>query len=597
MTTLSILKGVNLDPLYNYTIDFNSKEEQINYFNDLVHLTTQSKYSYSYLRTNVSIEVPYSYEQLENCNYCYYVNNNKVYYNFITNIEYVNPNNSRINIKLDVFQTYMFDYELGECFVEREHQDRIDPLATNHFVYNIEPESIELGNEYVIKETEELNNVSSNPSELGLMYYYIWATDSLVSGESIFYSTNVNGQPTNTWCYILPVITKEQTALTEIGVMEGNEFKVLETSPSVTAKQAIEKLAQEPKVFAIGISKFPPTELSYSIVPNTPNIRYVINNTQGYVWGTWNNFNVLQIRFQKLEPMRVLTKLTGKYLANFSGVLGTAKDIAREPKLMTYPYKFYKLHMGDVESNLKPELFEDAIMLDLFKSCTPQSTTCIQPNNYAGSATGKENELLVVSNNNIALRTDSWLTYYNNNKATLRSGLLTQVGTAGAITALGLATGGIGLAVAGTQAIGTFGQVASAMQQRQNLKESADSIRSTGDDFGVNDLLNNIAGELETFEIQKDFKEKAYSYFYRRGYACRKYKTPNIKSRYYFNFIKTNEFVANTNQVPAEALEELKEIYNAGVTIWHYRDASTFDYLNYNLENWETFIAGGETNG
>lgn len=597
MTTLSILKGVNLDPLYNYTIDFNSKEEQLNYFNDLVHLTTQRQYSYSYLRTNVSIEVPYSYEQLENCNYCYYVNNNKVYYNFITSVEYVNPNNSRIIIKLDVFQTYMFDYTLGECFVEREHQDRIDPLATNHFVYNIEPESIELGNEYFIKETDELNNVSSNPSELDLMYYYVWATGSLIGGETTLYSTNVNGQPTNTWCYVIPVITKEQTTTTELGFMVGSEFKVLDTSPTITAKQLIEKLAEEPKVFAIGISKFPPSELSYSIVPNTGNERYIINSIQGYRWGTWNDFNVLQVNLQKLEPMRVLTKLTGKYLADFSGVLGTAKDITREPKLMTYPYKFYKLHMGDVESNLKPELFEDAIFLDLFKSCTPQSTTCIQPNNYAGSATGKENELLVVSNNNVALRTDSWVSYYNSNKATLRSGLLTQVGTAGAITALGLATGGIGLAVAGTQAIGTFGQVASAMQQRQNLKESADTIRSTGDDFGVNDLLNNIAGELETFEVQKDFKEKAYSYFYRRGYACRRYKTPNVKSRYYFNFIKTNEFVASTNQVPADALEELKEIYNAGVTIWHYRDASTFDYLNYNLENWETFIAGGGANG
>ena len=57
-------------------------------------------------------------------NYCMYQNNNytnKWFYAFITDMEFVNENTTKIHYELDVFQTWYFEINYLPSFIIREH--------------------------------------------------------------------------------------------------------------------------------------------------------------------------------------------------------------------------------------------------------------------------------------------------------------------------------------------------------------------------------------------------------------------------------------------------------------------------------------------
>ena len=74
------------------------------------------------------------------------------FYYFITNVEYVAPNTTRFNVQLDVWATYIYEFEFGNVFLERGHAGIAASNAYNHFGrdhLNI-PEGLDIGGEYTI---------------------------------------------------------------------------------------------------------------------------------------------------------------------------------------------------------------------------------------------------------------------------------------------------------------------------------------------------------------------------------------------------------------------------------------------------------------
>ena len=68
------------------------------------------------------------------------------------------------------------------------------------------------------------------------------------------------------------------------------------------------------------------------------------------------------------------------------------------------------------------------------------------------------------------------------------------------------------------------------------------------------------------------------------GYSCKQVKTPDLRSRYYYNFIKTVGCNI-TGNIDYEDLTRMKEIFDNGVTIWHNRDGVVpLDYSYDNVE-------------
>ena len=128
----------------NETMLFTSKSSQNSY------MTKRIKHSYtnfSMQRQNKSIKVPDFIDNIFDSNYLMYRNsqNGKWYYCFITGYEYINDNCTEITFKFDVLQTYMFDYNVKPCLVEREHVNN-DTIGINTV-----DEGIELGE---LKRTE-----------------------------------------------------------------------------------------------------------------------------------------------------------------------------------------------------------------------------------------------------------------------------------------------------------------------------------------------------------------------------------------------------------------------------------------------------------
>ena len=119
---IKLLKNVPLDTTFNHTILFANASAQQSYFMSCAKysLTTQS-----YQRVNKgSMRVQVNAENLYDCNYLMFQNTSfgqKWFYAFITSVEYVNNETSEVTFVIDPMQTYLFDVELKQCFVEREH--------------------------------------------------------------------------------------------------------------------------------------------------------------------------------------------------------------------------------------------------------------------------------------------------------------------------------------------------------------------------------------------------------------------------------------------------------------------------------------------
>ena len=119
-----LLKDIKITPTYTDTIYFASKAAQTTYFTNaakrVATLTAQSYQRHS--RGWLKVALPSG--TVAQANYMMFKNTsfeNKWFYAFITDWEYLNNGNTLISYMIDDIQTWFFDCTLGDCFVEREH--------------------------------------------------------------------------------------------------------------------------------------------------------------------------------------------------------------------------------------------------------------------------------------------------------------------------------------------------------------------------------------------------------------------------------------------------------------------------------------------
>ena len=139
-TTLKILRGCPCDPDYEHTLYFTNEDSQRNYFSSIAKYTVNDM---SYQRAKRGrIRVQYKVENLYDCNYIMFQNTafgDKWFYAFIDDVTYVNNITSEISYTIDVIQTWLFDIQLQQCFVVREHS------LTDNVGDNLIPEEVETG--------------------------------------------------------------------------------------------------------------------------------------------------------------------------------------------------------------------------------------------------------------------------------------------------------------------------------------------------------------------------------------------------------------------------------------------------------------------
>lgn len=159
LTEVYLLKNVPLDRTYKHTITFSSKSAQETYFKSkqAKSLSTQT-FQKVYPEPTGIFQSDWNRNHSIVCNYLMFRNpqgegggTDKWFYAFITDIEYRNSNVAWIHFELDLLQTYMFDYEVKQCFVEREHVN--DDSIGRHTV----PEPVDLGS-YVAQSKQKTGN-------------------------------------------------------------------------------------------------------------------------------------------------------------------------------------------------------------------------------------------------------------------------------------------------------------------------------------------------------------------------------------------------------------------------------------------------------
>lgn len=134
-----LLKDVPFSPNYENTGLFPSKLAQETLFKQKAFFHAEEC---TYIRETgvIRLEVPIS--TAYQCNYIMYKNTNfydKWFYAFCTGVQYINNSTSEFTFTLDYMQTWLFDYNLKQCFIERQHSQTDNPGG------NLVPEGLETG--------------------------------------------------------------------------------------------------------------------------------------------------------------------------------------------------------------------------------------------------------------------------------------------------------------------------------------------------------------------------------------------------------------------------------------------------------------------
>lgn len=116
-----LCQNIKLDNTYKNVLDYN-EEEMKELINDN-KVVEGNNYTFIREEKNV-IQVGFSYATICNCNYLAFQNkdyNNRWFYGFIKDIQYVGEKCCNVVYDIDVWSTFYNSLNLVNCFVEREH--------------------------------------------------------------------------------------------------------------------------------------------------------------------------------------------------------------------------------------------------------------------------------------------------------------------------------------------------------------------------------------------------------------------------------------------------------------------------------------------
>lgn len=520
-------------------ITFSNISSQTSYFLSLPHLEVEGS---MYQRRDSSIYYPAIYDDLTEYSYVMYQNenySNKWFYAFISGMEYLNDNTTKISIITDSFQTWQFDITYKASFVEREMIN----VSSDVPGANLVPENLETG-EYKIGGT-------ANVTGLSPVYVCAYSGDSLSMGGGTYnfpsYSI-VNG----IFSSVTFLVALDNSGLNSLytALLTGNQSEkivALFTIPS----------------FAVDSSNL--TQLSGSVY---------------YVAG-------------KASAISKTLVSTPSTLDGYT---------PKNAKLRTYPYMYLGFNPPNGTSKIyRYEDFSNGTPTFKFVSeINPNPSVYMIPQDYRGQSGDSLSDSATLNGYpQLASRVDVYNSWVAENTGILS----VQQSQAYTNTMYDVAGGTIGLissifSSAFKQDFGGLGGVATSaldmyktannydyyiqMVNAQKEKQAMlpDNVSLGGSNatlLGYNLMDNNI---FTRYNIKYQFAKRIDDYFSMFGYQTNELKIPNISNRPNWNYVKT-QGINIIGNIPNEDLEIIKTLYNSGITLWH--NPSTF--LDYSQNN------------
>lgn len=122
-TDIYLINSPRQDSNYNHTPYFTSLTSQLNWYASKRVYTIDNA---NYQRKNNNLKVNYHIDEVALVNYVMVNNSDKWYFYFVMDKVYINERTTELILRLDVIQTYLFDFSLGNCLLERIHTNRYD---------------------------------------------------------------------------------------------------------------------------------------------------------------------------------------------------------------------------------------------------------------------------------------------------------------------------------------------------------------------------------------------------------------------------------------------------------------------------------------
>lgn len=516
-------------------LTFNNATDQYNYFTSLPYLveaelTYQRKDGVIRFRTG---ENNIQFEDLLQYNYVMYRNTSydtKWFYAYVTNIKYVNDGMSEMTIETDVFQTWQFEIQYVNSFIEREHVS--DDTVGAHTI----PEGLETG-DYVCN---TVGNLATN-----LKTCYVAAMTTVIP----------DGLTVNTF----------HTRYG--GVFCGGCMLVFQDWLSACNFTRAYDLVNKPEAITAMFM------LPQSLVGS------VSWTTCGMTEGSHTiNFSCAVVPYTDSETV----------LANTSVTLQTSLNgySPKNNKMLTFPYNYFYVSNtvgADVEFHYE-DFVNNAPSFKTVGVPTIGGSIRTVPINYkklgdTGTSYNHFNAGIPGPKYPVCGWTNdaftNWLTEQSvNNTLGLWGGVAgIGVGAALAISGVGTAAG-IGLIGGG---IGSIINTMKGYYEHSQIPPQTKGNTNTGDvAFGS----GSFEQPYYKMSVRYEYAKMIDDYFSMYGYKVNRLATPNIHKRAHWDYIKTIDINLEGN-IPEGDLAKIRDLFNNGITFWH----NTSTFLNYSSSN------------
>lgn len=523
-STVRVLRNVPIDQDYRNTLYFASTDAQYNYF------YAQTKYTFTeltYQRRESSIYVQVSPDALFDCNYIMYQNTNyntRWFYAFITAINYVNDNTAEIVFQMDVIQSWWGNWELEQCFVERQH------TTTDNIGDNLLADGLALGD-------YQMNNVQSS---------VVFTNQALKITVASTFDENFESAQGN-------VVGSTYSALhfTQFDLNQENEVNEF-------IQQATEKQLSD-GIVSIFISPI------LANASGTEPFKYTFNTDKDY--SPFGNYTPKNNKLYTSPYNMVYVFTDDGSCANyayeyFSSPTGVTFDIyvgySASPDAVLVPtnYKGAELNLNEkISLGGFPQC---AYNIDSYKAWLAQ--------NGDGFNLRQQQTL----GNGIASSIGSLV-------GLLASIQSPQTGAGQTTNQISQIGGGIiSSASAIMNTMLNYAQDQNTLQVMERMPNAARGSSTGGATF-TNGLKNFYMCNMR---IREEYARNIDSFWTMYGYPIRRVQTPNIHARPQFTYVKTQGCFVR-GYMPASDIQRIERIFDNGITFW----VNAANVGNYSVDN------------
>ncbi|ANT41222.1 major tail protein [Bacillus phage Stitch] len=572
-------KGVPFSNDHKHTRWFDDIGEQFSYFSSrpTVHAMDEVKFvennGKNYIGADAGIDA------LRDVNYIMFQNaqyNNKWFYAFVTQLKRKTSSMTEVYFEIDVLQTWRFEMTMLSSFVVREHCPLWNPDGTP--VINTIDEGLNYGTEY------ETVNVHHHIPNSGIRFLVI-ACKKAVHGtnkDKVLPSLVGVGQPFS--YYVVPFVDKDVVVNATI---QGESHRMSTLIDTLASLYKDDKMTNN--IVTMFITE--QTGLKYTTAENEAG--YGINfSSDGQV-----------VEYAESDGAKMVYVSDCKQFSAKNTFIGAKYDgyrSVKESKLLMYPYTV--LTLDDMQGNRRDFKNEYISRPDITLTAKGSLGTSnkisysiagynMDINNPMHQFMLDEWGLQNINPNDVSIITELISAYIQGNKNQLHNQVdqITLNGTANVAQSLlgagtSLATGSY--AGAASSGIGAVKGAGNSVLQLQAIEAKIDDIMNvppTINKMGTNtsyDIGNGYNGVfLIKKQIKPEYQKKLEDFFKLYGYKKNEVKVPNLHTRQSWNYVQTKDvnIIGNFN---TEDLNELKAIFDGGITLWH-----TNDVGNYSLSN------------